>query len=145
MRESKLLSFVIALVVLYMHGVNGEDPYRFFTWKVTYGDIYPLGVKQQVLTFAFLIFSRFWLISLTLYIMFVCFFLGFWKQGKATFLCLRRRVCGYVEFLEWMWDTWLQGILINGQFPGPQIDAVTNDNLVISIYNELREPFLISW
>ncbi|KAF3453203.1 hypothetical protein FNV43_RR03642 [Rhamnella rubrinervis] len=64
--------------------VNGEDPYRFFTWKVTYGDIYPLGVKQQ-------------------------------------------------------------GILINGQFPGPQIDAVTNENLVISVYNELREPFLISW
>lgn len=59
MRESKLLPFVIAFVVLYVHGVNGEDPYRFFTWKVTYGDIYPLGVKQQVLTFAFLTFSRF--------------------------------------------------------------------------------------
>lgn len=39
----------------------------------------------------------------------------------------------------------LQGILINGQFPGPQIDAVTNDNLIISVYNYLREPFLISW
>lgn len=39
----------------------------------------------------------------------------------------------------------LQGILINGQFPGPQIDAVTNENLIISVYNYLREPFLISW
>jgi hypothetical protein len=28
--------------------VAGEDPYRFFTWNVTYGNIYPLGVKQQV-------------------------------------------------------------------------------------------------
>ena len=39
----------------------------------------------------------------------------------------------------------LQGILINGQFPGPQIDAVTNDNLIINVYNYLKEPFLISW
>ncbi|XP_042519444.1 L-ascorbate oxidase homolog [Macadamia integrifolia] len=64
--------------------VNGEDPYRFFTWNVTYGDIYPLGIKQQ-------------------------------------------------------------GILINGQFPGPQIECVTNDNLIISVFNSLDEPFLISW
>lgn len=64
--------------------ISGEDPYRFFTWNVTYGDIYPLGVKQQ-------------------------------------------------------------GILINGQFPGPQIDSVTNDNVIVSIYNSLDEPFLITW
>ncbi|TQD74779.1 hypothetical protein C1H46_039669 [Malus baccata] len=84
MRDSKLLSFAIFGVLFLVNGVIGEDPYRFFTWKVTYGDIYPLGVKQR-------------------------------------------------------------GILINGQFPGPQIDAVTNDNLVISVFNYLREPFLISW
>lgn len=35
--------------------------------------------------------------------------------------------------------------MINGQFPGPQIDAVTNENLIISVYNYLTEPFLISW
>ncbi|GJN11654.1 hypothetical protein PR202_ga29858 [Eleusine coracana subsp. coracana] len=64
--------------------VAGEDPYRFFTWTVTYGDIYPLGVKQQ-------------------------------------------------------------GILINNQFPGPQIEAVTNDNLIINVHNNLTEPFLLSW
>ncbi|CAL5072525.1 unnamed protein product [Urochloa decumbens] len=62
----------------------GDDPYRFFTWTVTYGDIYPLGVKQQ-------------------------------------------------------------GILINNQFPGPQIEAVTNDNLIINVFNKLNEPFLLSW
>ncbi|KAF5472769.1 hypothetical protein F2P56_009461 [Juglans regia] len=84
MRECRVLCFLTALVLVAVHGVNGEDPYRFLTWKVTYGDIYPLGVKQQ-------------------------------------------------------------GILINGQFPGPQIDAVTNDNLVINVFNYLREPFLISW
>ncbi|KAJ6395632.1 hypothetical protein OIU77_020814 [Salix suchowensis] len=64
--------------------VNAEDPYRFFTWNVTYGNIYPLGVKQQ-------------------------------------------------------------GILINGQFPGPDIYSVTNNNLIINVYNSLPEPFLLSW
>lgn len=38
-----------------------------------------------------------------------------------------------------------QGILINGQFPGPQIEAVTNDNLIINVFNSLPEPFLLSW
>lgn len=33
--------------------VGAEDPYRFFNWNVTYGDIYPLGVKQQVCYFFF--------------------------------------------------------------------------------------------
>ncbi|KAJ9673399.1 hypothetical protein PVL29_023147 [Vitis rotundifolia] len=64
--------------------VAAEDPYRFFTWNVTFGDIYPLGVRQQ-------------------------------------------------------------GILINGQFPGPDIHSVTNDNLIINVYNSLTEPFLLSW
>ncbi|XP_052178785.1 L-ascorbate oxidase homolog [Diospyros lotus] len=64
--------------------IGGEDPYRFYAWNVTYGDIYPLGVKQQ-------------------------------------------------------------GILINGQFPGPSIESVTNDNLIINVFNSLDEPFLLSW
>lgn len=34
--------------------VNAEDPYRFFTWNVTYGNIYPLGVRQQVCAIIFL-------------------------------------------------------------------------------------------
>ncbi|KAL5715398.1 hypothetical protein ACHQM5_017225 [Ranunculus cassubicifolius] len=76
--------FSIWLLICISYCVNGEDPYRYFTWKVTYGNIYPLGVKQQ-------------------------------------------------------------GILINGQFPGPKIDAVTNNNLIISVYNYLNEPFLMSW
>nr|GFD09345.1 L-ascorbate oxidase homolog [Tanacetum cinerariifolium] len=27
--------------------VNAEDPYRYFTWNITYGDIYPMGIRQQ--------------------------------------------------------------------------------------------------
>ncbi|XWS69855.1 hypothetical protein CRYUN_Cryun04dG0214000 [Craigia yunnanensis] len=72
------------LVMLLVSCTNGEDPYRFYTWNVTYGDIYPLGVKQQ-------------------------------------------------------------GILINGQFPGPQIESVTNENLIINVFNSLDQPFLITW
>ncbi|CAI9756620.1 unnamed protein product [Fraxinus pennsylvanica] len=84
MREYASLINAFILLTLLLHNVNGEDPYRFYTWKITYGDIYPLGVKQK-------------------------------------------------------------GILINGQFPGPQIDCVTNDNLIISVFNSLNEPFLLSW
>lgn len=74
----------LCLVICLSAIVRGEDPYRFFNWNVTYGDIYPLGVRQQ-------------------------------------------------------------GILINGQFPGPDIYSVTNDNLIINVFNSLPEPFLISW
>lgn len=40
----------LAGVLYLLAGVGAEDPYRFFTWNVTYGDIYPLGVRQQVCT-----------------------------------------------------------------------------------------------
>ncbi|RLM84348.1 hypothetical protein C2845_PM04G00070 [Panicum miliaceum] len=63
---------------------GADDPYRYFTWTVTYGPISPLGTTQQ-------------------------------------------------------------GILINGQFPGPRIDCVTNDNLIVNVVNNLDEPFLLTW
>ncbi|XP_008229964.1 PREDICTED: L-ascorbate oxidase homolog [Prunus mume] len=75
---------VILVALLTVTCTSGEDPYRFYNWNVTYGDIYPLGLKQR-------------------------------------------------------------GILINGQFPGPQIESVTNDNLIINVFNSLDEPFLLSW
>ncbi|BFG42401.1 hypothetical protein CerSpe_286750 [Prunus speciosa] len=78
-----LLKFLAAFLLV-LGFATAEDPYRFFNWNVTYGDIYPLGVRQQ-------------------------------------------------------------GILINGQFPGPEIYSVTNDNLIINVHNSLPEPFLISW
>ncbi|XWS67676.1 hypothetical protein CRYUN_Cryun04dG0026500 [Craigia yunnanensis] len=74
--------FLVLAAVVFV--VQAEDPYRFFNWNVTYGDISPLGVRQQV-------------------------------------------------------------ILINGQFPGPDLYSVTNDNLIINVYNNLNEPFLLSW
>ncbi|XP_010428667.1 PREDICTED: L-ascorbate oxidase homolog [Camelina sativa] len=79
-------SFAAALFIglSLLFAVTAEDPYRFYEWNVTYGDIYPLGVRQQ-------------------------------------------------------------GILINGQFPGPDIHSVTNDNIIINVFNSLDEPFLLSW
>ncbi|KAB2617928.1 L-ascorbate oxidase-like protein [Pyrus ussuriensis x Pyrus communis] len=38
-----------------------------------------------------------------------------------------------------------KGILINGQFPGPNIEAVTNDIVIVNVINKLDEPFLITW
>ncbi|WVZ25247.1 hypothetical protein V8G54_003791 [Vigna mungo] len=38
-----------------------------------------------------------------------------------------------------------QGILINGQFPGPTIEAITNDNILVNVINKLDEKFLITW
>ena len=43
-----LLSCCSILLLLNAVHVAAEDPYRFFDWNITYGDIYPLGVKQQV-------------------------------------------------------------------------------------------------
>lgn len=58
----------------------------------------------------------------------------------SLFVC----VCFSVDLFDENVLSW-QGILINGQFPGPSIEAVTNDNLIISVFNALDEPFLISW
>lgn len=52
------LCFAIVYIVA-AGSVGAEDPYRFFTWNVSYGDIYPLGVRQQVVfskIFFFIIF-----------------------------------------------------------------------------------------
>ncbi|KAL0450296.1 UNVERIFIED_CONTAM: L-ascorbate oxidase [Sesamum latifolium] len=38
-----------------------------------------------------------------------------------------------------------QIILINDQFPGPTLEAVTNDNIIINVVNKLDEPFLLTW
>ncbi|KAE8802971.1 L-ascorbate oxidase-like protein [Hordeum vulgare] len=80
-RPSLPLAFLLLLAARL---AGADDPYRYFTWIVTYGPINPLGTTQQ-------------------------------------------------------------GILINGQFPGPRIDCVTNDNLIVNVVNNLDEPFLITW
>lgn len=38
-----------------------------------------------------------------------------------------------------------RGILINGQFPGPNINSTSNNNIVVNVFNHLDEPFLLTW
>ncbi|CAN8269389.1 unnamed protein product [Cochlearia groenlandica] len=38
-----------------------------------------------------------------------------------------------------------QVILINGQFPGPNLNSTSNNNVVINVFNHLDEPFLLTW
>ncbi|MBA0795834.1 hypothetical protein Gohar_006665 [Gossypium harknessii] len=38
-----------------------------------------------------------------------------------------------------------QGILINNQFLGANINSTTNNNIVINVFNYLDEPFLLTW
>lgn len=38
-----------------------------------------------------------------------------------------------------------QGILINGQLPGPRINCTSNNNIVVNVYNKLDEPLLLTW
>ncbi|KAF6160576.1 hypothetical protein GIB67_019516 [Kingdonia uniflora] len=86
MGGGKIFLHLICLVLacLSVSLVKAEDPYRYYTWTVTYGTIAPLGFAQQV-------------------------------------------------------------ILINGQFPGPRLDVVTNDNLIVNVINKLDQPFLLTW
>ena len=63
---------------------RAEDPYLFYTWRVTYDNISPLGVP-------------------------------------------------------------VQGILINGKFPGPTINCTSNNNIVVNVFNDLDEPLLLTW
>ncbi|KAJ0040819.1 hypothetical protein Pint_28127 [Pistacia integerrima] len=85
MRKAIFLQFLTGvLACLSVFSVNAEDPYRYYTWTVTYGTVSRPGGHQQ-------------------------------------------------------------GILINGLFPGPPIEAVTNDNIIVNVINKLDEPFLITW
>nr|GLL43861.1 L-ascorbate oxidase homolog [Ipomoea trifida] len=75
---------MVVAFLLCLSTVRAEDPYLFYTWKVTYGTISPMGVPQQ-------------------------------------------------------------GILINGQFPGPKINCTSNNNVIVNVFNELDEPLLFTW
>ncbi|XP_076883956.1 L-ascorbate oxidase homolog [Bidens hawaiensis] len=38
-----------------------------------------------------------------------------------------------------------QVILINDKFPGPVINCTSNNNIVVNVFNNLDEPFLLTW
>lgn len=112
----------IFLCILVMLGgclVVAEDPYQYEEWTASYIDASPLGVTQKVSGSLHLLTSAFYS----------------WEWIYLTF--------GVYCWSATEWQ--LQVIAINGQFPGPQLETTTNYNLVISVRNELDEPFLITW
>ncbi|KAF2301924.1 hypothetical protein GH714_030438 [Hevea brasiliensis] len=66
-------------------------------------------------------------------------------RGSAVCYCLLLTPIVTEVFLVAKLESSNTGILINGQFPGPDIYSVTNNNLIINVHNSLPEPFLISW
>jgi len=46
-------ALLLCVATSLFHITSAEDPYKFFNWNVTYGDIYPLGVRQRVRVFHF--------------------------------------------------------------------------------------------
>jgi len=125
---ARLVLFFAGLLIVPLL-VAGDDPYRFFTWTVTYGDIYPLGVKQEVR-------------ALPPCALCCC------VAALVDALFPREEASDYSPAFangRQLNVAVMQGILINGQFPGPQIDAVTNDNIIVNVFNNLPVPFLLSW
>ncbi|KAF9611408.1 hypothetical protein IFM89_032077 [Coptis chinensis] len=116
MRQTLMIQLVIgALACLSVLVVEAEDPYRYFTWTVTYGPISPLGVPQQV-----------------------CFVLI--KFGSYELLPLEKGIgfvfdaCDVFAGYPYKWT-----------ISGPRIDCVTNDNIIVTVINKLDQPFLITW
>ncbi|KAF2314590.1 hypothetical protein GH714_027796 [Hevea brasiliensis] len=76
------------------------------------------------------------------------------RKGKKTARAMLG-VRGEGPYLFFTWNTTYgtlsplgvpqQVILINNQFPGPVINSTSNNNLVINVFNNLDEPFLLTW
>ena len=70
----------------------------------------------------------------------------FSSRGWSTFSPVVWNVNSFTfEIISDIYLLFYQGILINGQFPGPTIEAITNDNIVVNVINKLDDKFLITW
>lgn len=73
----------------------------------------------------------------------------------ALLVCLSVATRGEDPYLYFTWNVTYgtiipmgvpqQGILINGEFPGPNLNTTTNNNVVINVFNNLDEPLLFTW
>ncbi|CAL9169212.1 unnamed protein product [Musa hybrid cultivar] len=83
--------------------------------------------------------------------------MGGGRDALLVFLCLLGPAAVHAEdpYLFFTWNATYgtvsplgvpqQVILINGQFPGPNINSTTNNNIVVNVFNNLDEPFLLTW
>ncbi|KAL3616393.1 hypothetical protein CASFOL_039783 [Castilleja foliolosa] len=75
--------------------------------------------------------------------------------GVAVFLSLLAMSTAEDPYLFYEWDVTYgtisplgvpqQGILINGQFPGPVINCTSNNNILVNVFNHLDEPLILTW
>ena len=125
-----------ACVCLLVNSAWTEDPYRFFDWDITHGEISPLGVPQQVR-------------HQSLVLVLQCDFIQTSVQSTKLWNGYHRlkflNLASWKSLVMRFAFAFLQGILINGQFPGPTLECQTNDNLIINVRNSLPDPFLLSW
>jgi len=128
--SSALAAAALLLASSLLLAARADDPYRFYTWNVTFGDIYPLGVKQEVRA----------LPPCALCCCVAALLDALFPREEASDYSP-----AFANGRQLNVTAVMQGILINGQFPGPQIDAVTNDNIIVNVFNNLPVPFLLSW
>lgn len=56
MEKAVLLHVICGILAVFAVSlVKADDPYRYYTWTVTYGTRSPLGVPQQVGNFTFIV------------------------------------------------------------------------------------------
>lgn len=48
MSKAASIQLIFVLVVGILSVLKAEDPYKYYTWTVTYGTASPLGAPQQV-------------------------------------------------------------------------------------------------
>lgn len=116
-RSATTVLYLVSAIFAFLNVsvVKSEDNYKYFTWTVTYGTASPLGLPQQV---------RRELLNYSIVYIYICYV---WLRFQSSF------------------PYPLQVILINGQFPGPNLDTVTNDNIILNLINKLDQPFLLTW
>lgn len=51
MSKAASIQLIFVLVVGILSVLKAEDPYKYYTWTVTYGTASPLGAPQQVTWF----------------------------------------------------------------------------------------------
>jgi len=74
-------SLLLCVAISLFHIAGAEDPYRFFNWNVTYGDIYPLGVRQTVCLYLNLNLLHWnYFFTLFCFVTMYCVFFFFYKK-----------------------------------------------------------------
>jgi hypothetical protein len=118
MSPFRLLFYLSSLAVL----VDGKS--LSYDWTVSFSHRAPLALTKQVLQ---------------------SFLTSFVLASVHVLENLFHFSVQVFSFLFFFLFSIMQVIVINDQFPGPLLNATTNDVLNINVHNNLTEPFLMTW